>query len=203
MTGGSPITMPEVEELADAILWVWYPGQEGGNAVAEVLFGDTSPSGKLPLTFPVSADQLPPFEDYAMQGRTYRYMAQKPLYPFGYGLSYSRFELGEPVLAKDRIKAGETVQVSVEVTNTGSYDAGEVVQVYVSVPDPDGIQPRWSLKEFRRIDLKQGKAGPWTLNLDPGPWNNSMPRVCRRWCRANTSSGSGTGPRASAARSWA
>ena len=84
MTGGSPITMPEIEELADAILWVWYPGQEGGNAVADLIFGNQVPSGKLPLTFPESVNQLPPYEEYSMKERTYRYMTSAPLYPFGY-----------------------------------------------------------------------------------------------------------------------
>ena len=91
LTGGSPITMPEVDELADAILFAWYPGQQGGNAVADIIFGDVSPSGRLPITFPESVEQLPPYENYSMAGRTYKYMTEKPLYPFGYGLSYSNF----------------------------------------------------------------------------------------------------------------
>ncbi len=95
ITGGSPMTIPEVEELADAILWIWYPGQEGGNAVADVIFGNKVPSGKLPLTFPESVDQLPAYEDYSMVERTYRYMSAKPLYPFGYGLSYTDFRFND------------------------------------------------------------------------------------------------------------
>ncbi len=91
LTGGSPIALGEVEDMVDAILFVWYPGMEGGRAVADVLFGDVSPSGKLPLTFPKSLDQLPAFDDYSMNGRTYRYMTEEPLYPFGFGLSYSSF----------------------------------------------------------------------------------------------------------------
>ena len=91
LTGGSPIALGEVEDMVDAILFVWYPGMEGGRAVADVLFGDVSPSGKLPVTFPKSLDQLPAFDDYSMQGRTYRYMTEEPLYPFGFGLSYTTF----------------------------------------------------------------------------------------------------------------
>jgi beta-glucosidase len=98
VTGGSPLALGEVEDLVEAIVFVWYPGQEGGKAVADVLFGDVSPAGKLPLTFPKSLNQLPPFEDYGMGGRTYRYMTQEPLYPFGFGLSYSRFEYAELAL---------------------------------------------------------------------------------------------------------
>ncbi len=107
LTGGSPIALGELEDLVEAIVFVWYPGQEGGRAVAEVLFGDVAPSGKLPLTFPRSLEQLPPYEDYAMAGRTYRYMTAEPLYPFGFGLSYTRFGYSELELAQERIAAGD------------------------------------------------------------------------------------------------
>ena len=108
LTGGSPIALGEVEDMVDAILFVWYPGMEGGRAVADVLFGDVSPSGKLPLTFPKSLEQLPAFDDYSMNRRTYRYMTEEPLYPFGFGLSYSRFEYSDLQLETDSsIKAGE------------------------------------------------------------------------------------------------
>jgi beta-glucosidase len=166
MTGGSPITMPEVEELADAILWAWYPGQEGGYAVADLIFGNAVPSGKLPLTFPVSVDQLPPFEDYSMQERTYRYMTSEPLYPFGYGLSYTDFTFNDLYLEKEDIAPDEEVTVSVRVKNTGDFKADEVVQLYVSVPDPQGIQPRWSLKDFTRVTLDRGEATQVRFILD-------------------------------------
>ena len=107
LTGGSPIALGEVEDMTDAILFVWYPGMEGGRAVADVLFGDVSPSGKLPLTFPMSLDQLPAFDDYSMNGRTYRYMTAEPLYPFGFGLSYSRFEYSELQLDKTNLALGD------------------------------------------------------------------------------------------------
>ncbi len=166
MTGGSPITMPEVDELADAILWVWYPGQEGGNAVADVIFGNQVPSGKLPITFPVSADQLPDYEDYSMVERTYRYMTSKPLYPFGYGLSYTEFRFDDLFLEREEIGADGSLAVSVKVRNSGDYDADEVVQLYVSVPDPEGNQPRWSLKNFERITLGEGALTTISFKLD-------------------------------------
>jgi len=166
MTGGSPITMPEVEELADAIVWVWYPGQEGGNAVADVIFGEEVPSGKLPITFPVSAGQLPDYEDYSMVERTYRYMSSKPLYPFGYGLSYTEFRFDNLHLDKEEIAADGSLIVSVEVKNRGDYSADEVVQLYISVPDPKGIQPRWSLKNFERVSIKKGASTTISFKLD-------------------------------------
>ena len=166
ITGGSPITMPEVEELVDAILWVWYPGQEGGNAVADVIFGNESPSGKLPLTFPVSVDQLPDYEDYSMRERTYRYMTAKPLYPFGYGLSYTNFEFDDLHLDKEEIAVDETVSVTVDVNNNGDFHADEVVQLYITVPDPASNQPLWSLKNFKRITLDKGSSASVTFDLD-------------------------------------
>ena len=166
MTGGSPIAMPEVEELADAILWIWYPGQEGGNAVADVIFGDQVPSGKLPITFPVSDEQLPDYEDYSMEGRTYRYMTEKPLYPFGYGLSYSEFRFNDLHLDTEEISADGSLTVSVEVRNSGEFDAEEVVQLYVSVPDPENNQPLWSLKDFERVTVNEGGMAKISFELD-------------------------------------
>ena len=106
LLGGSPMAIPEVHEMADAVLLAWYPGEEGGRAVADVIFGDESPSGRVPITFPVSLDQLPPYEDYSMAGRTYRYMTEEPLYPFGFGLSYASFSYGEISLDRDSIEGG-------------------------------------------------------------------------------------------------
>ena len=165
ITGGSPMTIPEVEELADAILWVWYPGQEGGNAVADVIFGNESPSGKLPLTFPLSVDQLPDYEDYSMVERTYRYMTSKPLYPFGYGLSYTKFSFNDLYLDKEEISAGETLTVSVDVKNSGDIEADEVVQLYITVPDQSSNQPLWALKKFERITLKKGASTTVSFEL--------------------------------------
>ena len=102
VTGGSPINLTEISEMADALLFVWYPGQEGGDAVADVIFGDVSPSGKLPITFPKSEIQLPDYNDYSMTNRTYKYMVEEPQYPFGFGLSYAKTQLGELKINKNK-----------------------------------------------------------------------------------------------------
>lgn len=167
LTGGSPITMPELDQLADAILWVWYPGQEGGHAVADIIFGDRVPSGKLPITFPASDAQLPPYEDYSMNGRTYRYMTEEPLYPFGYGRSYTEFRFGALQLDRQSLDSGESLVASLDVENLGAFDADEVVQLYISVPDPNGNQPRWSLKGFQRVEVLQGKSSEVTFEVGP------------------------------------
>ncbi|MGB5264818.1 MAG: glycoside hydrolase family 3 C-terminal domain-containing protein [Lutimonas sp.] len=150
LTGGSPIAIPELHDLVDAIVFAWYPGEEGGNAVADILFGDVSPSGKLPITFPKSVDQLPPYTDYNMAGRTYKYMTKEPLYPFGFGLSYTTFHYGN-------LKIESNLKVSVEITNSGKYDAEEVVQLYISSPLAGIEDPLYDMKAFRRISLKQGE----------------------------------------------
>ena len=124
VTGGSPIALGEVEDMVDAILFVWYPGMEGGRAVADVLFGDVSPAGKLPLTFPKSLDQLPAFDDYSMKGRTYRYMTEEPLYPFGFGLSYSRFEYSDLKLDKTRYRCRGFPEPQFDRTQQRRSDCG-------------------------------------------------------------------------------
>ena len=139
---------PETETCA-AILQAWYPGQEGGTALAEILFGDVNPSGKLPVTFYKGIDQLPDFEDYAMKGRTYRYFAGEPLFPFGYGLTYSSVEYGEA-----RVKKGS---LEIPVINTGDRDVVEVVQLYTHrIGDAEG--PLKSLRSFRRVSVPAGET---------------------------------------------
>ena len=156
LTGGSPIAIPE--DIADAVLFAWYPGEEGGTAVADIIFGDAVPSGKLPLTFPASTSQLPPYENYDMKGRTYRYMTEKPLYPFGFGLSYTTFGFDAPVLNRGEISAGGEVSVKVNVRNTGSTDAETVVQVYVSRDDRGADDPVASLRAFKRVAIPKGAS---------------------------------------------
>ena len=158
LTGGSPIALGEVENMVEAILFVWYPGMEGGRAVADVLFGDISPAGKLPVTFPASLDQLPPFEDYSMKGRTYRYMTEEPLYPFGFGLSYSRFEYSELQLDKTTLAPGDSINVSLIVTNCGASDSAEVVQFYLSDLQAATVVPLHHLVGFERVVLKAGES---------------------------------------------
>jgi len=158
LTGGSPIALGEVEDMVDAIIFVWYPGMEGGRAVADVLFGDVSPAGKLPLTFPKSLEQLPAFDDYSMNGRTYRYMTQEPLYPFGFGLSYSRFEYSDLQLDKTKLAIGDSLHLSLTLANCGESDSAEVAQFYLSDLQASTIVPLQHLIGFERVTLKAGES---------------------------------------------
>jgi beta-glucosidase len=156
LTGGSPIAVPE--DIADAILFAWYPGEQGGTAVADILFGDVAPSGKLPITFPAATSQLPPYEDYALQGRTYRYMKETPLYPFGFGLSYTAFRFDELSLSRQEIAPGEALNLQVKVSNLGNRDAETVIQIYISKDARSEEEPIASLRDFRRV-LIPGNTG--------------------------------------------
>jgi beta-glucosidase len=156
LTGGGPIALGDLEDLVEAVVFVWYPGEAGGTAVADVLFGQVTPSGKLPLTFPRSLADLPPFDDYSMQGRTYRYATAEPLYPFGFGLSYTQFAYSNLRLAQDSRPAGDDLAGTVEVANVGPRDGEEVVQVYASAPDGRGA-PQHSLVAFQRVALAAGE----------------------------------------------
>ena len=158
LTGGSPIALGDLADLVEAIVYIWYPGQEGGAAVADVLFGQVVPSGKLPLTFPKSLDDLPPFEDYDMAGRTYRYSAAEPLYPFGFGLSYTQFAYSDLILAKETVEAGEALPVQFTLTNTGRVEAEEVVQVYLSDLEASVPVPIYSLIGFQHVRLAPGES---------------------------------------------
>jgi beta-glucosidase len=155
LTGGSPIAVPE--DIADAIIFAWYSGEQGGKAVADILFGDTAPSGKLPITFPASTSQLPPYEDYSMQGRTYRYMTEKPLWPFGFGLSYTTFRFDSLELSSSQIAEGEKITARVSVTNAGKRDAEEVIQIYISKDDRKTDEPLLSLRSFQRVKIQGGQ----------------------------------------------
>ncbi len=159
-SGSAVAFLPETQ-TCDAILQVWYPGQEGGRAVADVLFGDYNPSGKLPVTFYKSSDQLPDYEDYSMKGRTYRYFSD-PLFAFGYGLSYTDFTIGEARMKK----SGKNHVLSVPVANTGKRDGTEVVQVYIrDLSDAEG--PLKSLRGFKRVSLKAGASATADITLTP------------------------------------
>jgi beta-glucosidase len=167
LTGGSPLAIPEVHELADAILFAWYPGEQGGNAVADVIFGDESPTGRLPVTFPKSTEQLPPYDDYSMIGRTYRYMTEEPLYPFGFGLSYTKFEYSNIRLSNRRIRQGTRLRISVTVRNAGEYFGEEVVQLYLSDLEASVDTPVCSLKGFQRIRLQPGQRRNVFFTITP------------------------------------
>jgi len=153
---GMPLDLREVTELSDAVLYAWYPGERGGDAVADIIFGNVSPSAKLPITFPKSIDQLPPFEDYSMKGRTYKYMTESPLYPFGFGLSYAKLEWGNAKVSNTSIQKDQSIDVSVELKNTGSINADEVVQLYLSINDVKEELPISSLVNFKRVSLEKG-----------------------------------------------
>lgn len=154
---GSAMALTPETENCDAILQAWYPGQEGGTAVADVLFGDYNPAGRLPVTFYKNMEQLPDFEDYSMQGRTYRYMKEAPLFPFGYGLSYTTFTYGKARADKKRISTGEKMTLTIPVSNIGSRDGEEVVQVYLRrEDDPEG--PTKTLRAFKRVEITKGKS---------------------------------------------
>jgi beta-glucosidase len=157
LLNGSALAVNWANEHVPAILDAWYPGEEGGTAIADVLFGDYNPAGRLPVTFYKSVDQLPPFTDYSMQGRTYRYFKGEPLYPFGFGLSYTQFKYAKPQLSNTSLKAGGELRVTTEVQNVGTRAGDEVVQLYVSdlaASVPVAIR---SLGGVKRIFLKPGE----------------------------------------------
>jgi beta-glucosidase len=163
LLNGSALAVPWAAEHLPAIVEAWYPGQAGGTAVAEVLFGDVNPAGRLPVTFYRGTDQLPPFEDYSMRGRTYRYFRGEPLYPFGYGLSYTRFAYRDlKIETTGEEMPGAKVQLVIE--NSGDRDGDEVVQLYLrSAAAPGAI---WQLRGFERVLLRAGESKTITLDLD-------------------------------------
>jgi len=169
------------DDRVGAILDAWYPGEEGGAALAELLFGAYSPAGRLPITFPAALEDLPPFASYAMAGRTYRYLdpARPPLYPFGYGLSYTRFHYGALALSAASIEAGQTLGVSVTVTNAGGHAADEVVQLYVRDLAASCPVPHHSLRGFRRLSLAPGEARQVQFELHPRDLSLIDERGCR------------------------
>jgi beta-glucosidase len=166
LMNGSALSVNWANEHASAILESWYSGEEGGTAIAQTLAGVNNPAGRLPVTFYKGVDQLPPFEDYAMKNRTYRYFEGKPLYPFGYGLSYSKFEYSNLKLSKAEVNAGEPLGVEVEVKNVTQREGDEVVQLYLNFPKMGGAPIR-ALRAFTRIHLQPGESRQITLDLTP------------------------------------
>ena len=167
LMAGSAISMEWAQKNLPAILMAWYPGQEGGAALADVLFGDVSPAGRLPVTFYKSVADLPPFANYDMKGRTYRYFSGEPLYPFGYGLSYTRFEYSGLRIDKSRVGAGDPLTVAVKVKNAGKRAGDEVVQLYVRHAAPKLRQAVKSLRGFERVPLAVGEERELTFRLVP------------------------------------
>jgi beta-glucosidase len=164
LMNGSALAVNWADQHANAILEAWYPGEEGGTAVAEALAGDFSPGGRLPLTFYKSVDQLPAFEDYGMKGRTYRYFTGEPLYPFGYGLSYTTFEYSNLNFDKMSLAATDDLNASVDVKNTGKMAGDEVVEVYLTHPGVDGAPIR-SLAGFSRTRVDPGATNHVTITV--------------------------------------
>lgn len=164
---GSVMNFEWESQHVDAILQAWYGGQAAGDAITDVIFGDYNPAGRMPLTTYVSDEDLPDFEDYSMENRTYRYFKGEVRYPFGYGLSYTTFAY-QPLINESVVKTGENIQVTTTVTNTGKREGDEVVQLYVSHPQKEGVRtPLTALKGFRRIHLAKGECKPITFTLTP------------------------------------
>ena len=166
LMNGSALAVNWINEHANAIVDAWYPGEEGGAAVAETLSGKNNPAGRLPVTFYKGVDQLPNFEDYGMANRTYRYFDGKPLYPFGYGLSYTRFSYSDLSVPSQALAAGQPVAADVTVTNTGKVEGDEVVQVYLKFPPVKGA-PNVALRGFERIHLDAGASQKVHFELKP------------------------------------
>jgi beta-glucosidase len=167
LLNGSALAVNWANDHAPAILDAWYPGEEGGTAIADVLFGDYNPGGRLPVTFYKSVDQLPPFTDYSMQGRTYRYFKGEPLYPFGFGLSYAKFKYSNLKLSAKKVQAGDSVNVSVEVENAGALSGDEVVQLYINDPVASVPVPIRTLAGINRIFLKPGEKRQVSFTVSP------------------------------------
>lgn len=155
LTGGGPIDLREICELADAVVMTWYSGEAGGEALSDLLFGDANFSGRLPVTFPESVEKLPPFEDYSMRERTYKYMTDNILFPFGYGLSYGKVIYGD---AEARVNEDRTVTVSVDLKNPSEFDIDETVQFYHASPEAGNGTPRSELVAFSRERIAAGQS---------------------------------------------
>ena len=166
LMNGSALSVNWANEHANAILDAWYSGEEGGAAIAETLSGKNNPAGRLPVTFYKDVSQLPPFEEYSMKGRTYRYFEGNPLYPFGYGLSYTTFAYSDLKLPAAPIKAGEPLHGEVTVKNTGNKGGDEVAQLYLTFPSVEGA-PHIALRGFERVHLEQGESKTVAFDLQP------------------------------------
>jgi beta-glucosidase len=173
ISGGSAIALQDVLEAADAVLFAWYPGEQGGVAVADILFGNANPSGRLPVTFYKSIDDLPPFDDYSMKERTYRFFTGEPLFPFGYGMSYTKFNYSKIKISKGTISEGKKIQLNLTITNTGDRAGEEIVLIYASrtaetIENPGSYLPvaEKSLVGFTRVSLEAGETRAIPIEAD-------------------------------------
>nr|MBP7402792.1 glycoside hydrolase family 3 C-terminal domain-containing protein [Clostridia bacterium] len=164
---GSSIDLLDGNDKADAIVQAFYPGAEGGRAIGDLLRGDFSPSGRLPVTFYSNTNTIPDFTDYSMENRTYRFLHEKPLYPFGYGLSYTTFEYDTPKTTSRKVGIGQGLGVKVKVTNTGKKTGDEIVQVYVRITDAPVRVPNFQLCGFKRVTLEPGETKQVECPIDP------------------------------------
>ena len=172
ISSGSAIELSGVESLADAIIYNWYSGEQGGSAIADVIFGDVNPSGRLPITIPKSINHLPKFSDYSMENRTYRFTNFEPMYPFGFGLSYSYFKYSNIKLSEKNIARNDSVTVSFDVDNIGHFDGNEIVQLYITNIDSKFRVPKYSLKGFKKIPLKAKERKRIQFTLDKSMLNS-------------------------------
>ncbi|GAA0557449.1 beta-glucosidase [Chitinophaga japonensis] len=162
ITAGSAVDVSAIEPYADAVILAWYPGEQGGRALADIVFGDVSPAGRLPVTFYRSFNDLPPYDDYSLKGRTYRYFEGEVAYPFGFGLSYTTFNYAWEQQPRNTYALRDTIHLAVQVQNTGGYDGDEVVQAYIEYPGLERM-PLRELKAFRRVHV--AKDGRQTVTL--------------------------------------
>jgi beta-glucosidase len=167
LNSGSSLSVNFAFENIPVIIQAWYPGEEGGRATADVIFGDYNPSGKLPITFYKSLDQLPPFEDYSMEGRTYRYFKGTPLFPFGHGLSYTKFKYSNLKLSSQKAKVGENLEVRVDLDNIGQHSGEEIVQLYIRNLNSNLNLPIRELQGFIKVKLDKAKRKNVSFTLSP------------------------------------
>jgi beta-glucosidase len=180
LMSGSALAVTWAERHVNAIVEAWYPGQAAGSAIADVLFGDYNPAGRLPVTFYRSTDDLPPFDQYAMSGRTYRFFTGKPLYAFGYGLSYTKFKYSHLTTSAKSLSASDSLTVAVDVKNDGKVRGDEVVQLYVRHEGSRIPRPRLDLRGYRRITLDPGQLRRVTFTL-PGASLAWWDSTAQRW----------------------
>ena len=167
LLSGSALSVTWADSNVQAIVQAWYPGAQGGRAIASLLFGEFSPSGRLPVTFYRTTEELPDFCDYSMKNRTYKYMENDALYPFGYGLCYSKFEYSDLSVSSPKILAGESISCSVKVKNTGSFESKEVVQLYLKDVETSVAAPKWQLRGVKKINLLPNEQIEVSFNLLP------------------------------------
>ena len=167
LLSGSALSVTWADTNVQAIVQAWYPGAQGGRAIASLLFGKFSPSGRLPVTFYRTTEELPNFHDYSMKNRTYKYMENEALYPFGYGLCYSKFEYSDLSVSSQKIKAGDSISCSVKVKNVGNLESKEVVQLYLKDVETSVVAPKWQLRGVKKINLLPNEQIEVSFNLSP------------------------------------